>query len=249
MTTRYGFEGGDPKTGTPAEKPNVVKTVFGREAHLPALKGRAPEAVSLNRPKAAADAPRTNQPTVMAGLSQASTKGVVPSGGPESGANAGPQRTGKGAGASSAPSASSKSARPGVARFLGRRNTAGNIVPLTQTEIQLPTAAWVRPVLTVGVAAAGSFLIVAALLWIAGPKAPPPLQTHKAPHTSPKLPTTQLVAPAPAPAPVPPQAPPAAPPARSAAAPKSTVKHRAKWAAPKPKKPVDPDAPLPPTFF
>lgn len=65
---------------------------------------------------------------------------------------------------------------PAVARFLGRRNTAGDIVPLNEnTDVfELPARdQWVRPVVTVVAAAACSFIIVAIVMWIAGTRQSP----------------------------------------------------------------------------
>ena len=139
----------------------------------------------------------------------------------------------------------SKSSRPGIVRFFGRRNTVGNIVPLTQTDILLP-APWIRPALTVGAAAFGSFLIVAALLWVFGPKTavqpaplppPPPLRALAVPARS-------LPPPPPSPDPAPSVDADAIKPRPTNA--KAT---RLRTGGPKPRKPTDPDAPLPPTFF
>ncbi len=71
---------------------------------------------------------------------------------------------------------------PAVARFLGRRNTAGDIVPLNEnTDVfELPARdQWVRPVVTVVAAAACSFIIVAIVMWIAGTRQSPEPATNK----------------------------------------------------------------------
>jgi len=262
VTTRYGFEGDEPKTGTAsaAEKPNVAKTVFGHEVHLPSMPGGVQPpmaaAVTPEEIEPAKEPRRTNQPTMMAGSQYAAE---APS--PQAKQGLGPastspkrvsQRPAKGAEQSksavqSAPT-DANGVRQGVARFLGRRNTAGNIVPLTQTEIQLPKTPWVRPALTVGLAAIGSFLIVAALLWLLGPK--PPASVKVTPERTVVQPPKPLVAAPPTPpsSPAPNpfiESPPETPPVQRAnmrsLRPKAGRVRRAKSA--------DPDAPLPPTFF
>lgn len=61
---------------------------------------------------------------------------------------------------------------PAMARFFGRRNTVGDIVPLTETEIPLPPTGpgrWLRPALTIAIAAGCSFVVVALIMWLLGP--------------------------------------------------------------------------------
>lgn len=239
MTTRYGFEGDDPKTGTPpaAEKPNLAKTVFGHEVHLPSIPGRGQTSAAAEATKSTAtdNEPRINQPTILAGSQQA-VQAISPQ-----------LKAAKASKLSTQPASSAgDGARQGVARFLGRRNTAGNIVPLTQTEIELPRAPWIGPALTVGLAAVGSFLIVAVLLWLIGPNTTQPAISSP-PEKTPIQTTKPIVAAPPRALPVAPviESPPATPPVQRAnVKPLRTKAGRVRHA-----KSADPDAPLPPTFF
>ncbi|MDX2023988.1 MAG: hypothetical protein SF187_27360 [Deltaproteobacteria bacterium] len=247
MTTRFGFEGGEPGGPPAAEKPRLAKTVFGRDVHLPSLPGRTGADAPAGTP---AQEPRVPQATRIAG-SQSSPQLNDPR---KSAVTASPRKRTPAPPRPvkpPAPQTAAKSARPGVARFLGRRNTQGDIVPLTQTDVLLPTTPWLRPAVTVAVAALGSFLLVASLLWLFGPKAvptPPP----KAPMPVVAAPAAALVpASPPIAAPVPPRAPPSAP-AAPAAVPMKSTKAKALGGPNTPmrrSRPADPDAPLPPTFF
>jgi hypothetical protein len=143
------------------------------------------------------------------------------------------------------------SARPGVARFLGRRNTAGNIVPLTQTEVQLPGIPWIRPALTVGLAAIASFLVVAAILWITSPRQTKSKADAAPPSKGIAMPTVLPTKTAAAIQPVAPPPPPSAkqPPEPLPIERAITRPQRTKARGTRRSKPSDPDAPLPPTFF
>lgn len=251
MTTRYGFEGGEPGGPPAAEKPRLAKTVFGRDVHLPSVPGHAAPSALINDP---VSTPRAPESTRVAGSNsnpQLSAP-LLPS------PSRGPKASTSGSAHREQPSThtGSKSSRPGVARFLGRRNTQGNIVPLTQTDVLLPSAPWIRPAVTVGMAAIGSFVIVAGLLWLLGPRAAPP------PAAMP-VPLTAVSSPKPAPTPPPvalpyPNVPAAAAPlpveatrvTKAAPIKRTKVKAPHVPAAPSRKsKATDPDAPLPPTFF
>jgi hypothetical protein len=185
VKTRYGFGSDEipPPDETAAPQRNA-RTVFGHQNHLPNLaaptgkpsipiesritapgsaasaapdRGALPPLQSIAEPlRSPSSAPRKRTP-VPADREQSAERNRTRR---KSGVPA-PKRTGP---------------IPAVARFLGRRNTAGDIVPLREKTdiIELPARdQWVRPVVTVVAAAACSFIIVAILMWIAGTRQQP----------------------------------------------------------------------------
>ncbi len=253
-TTRFGFEGGEPEGPPVAEGPRVAKTVFGRDFHLPAVFPSVQGAASLPPPSGRTGG--ASRPAITPPPSRVATpraRALTPRPSRKSGEFATPR------------SAIRKSSPPAKARFLGRRNTAGNFVPLTQTDLlTLPRPAWMRPAFTVFAAAASSFLVVAAVLWglnrSTPTQAPTPQQSQRRTEAVANA-EAKVIVPPPAPSPAPPPASDAPP---QEARPHPSVKTGAAFAPasrPKlgkaaaqnrtrrPERPTDPDAPLPPTFF
>lgn len=240
----------------------MAKTVFGRDFHLPAAvlpSVQGPASLPLPAPARATVATRpaahTPPPSRAASAAAPRARNLTPRPSRKSGEFAAPR------------SSLRKSSPPAKARFLGRRNTAGNFVPLTQTDLlALPRPAWMRPAFTVLIAAAASFVVVAAVLWGLNRAAPlrsaPSHQSERRfdaaakaegkaalPQPAPSQAAPSPPVPAAQESPARPQAetPPAAvaPPAARPKAGKAAARNRVRRA----ERPIDPDAPLPPTFF
>jgi len=181
--TRYGFGSDEtPPPDAAAAPQRNARTVFGHQNHLPNL------AIPAERPVIPADARMTAPGSAASAAPElrapesppVTTPARTPSSAPrkrtpvptdrdESFERARTRRK------SEIPSNKNLPKRtgpiPAVARFLGRRNTVGDIVPLReQTEVvELPARdQWVRPVVTIVAAAACSFIVVAIVMWLAG---------------------------------------------------------------------------------
>ncbi len=303
MNTRFGFDPTDAISGPPKppEAPRPARTVFGRDFHLPDLTKKPDPPAGTPRgmtPPPPAHAPRGMTPPPPAarpGASDADALAVTMA--PSIGAAAAAMRaTDVGRAPATTPIKNSLSVpapdddprrptatptpknREHMARFLARRNTVGDIVPLTQKDslLTIPRERWVKPALTVGGAALCSFIVVALVMWIANArrdKAAPAKSDNASPAAALAVPRAA----APGPAAVPPPAVPATtaaaasapaaapdltPPAATVKVPASATPVAAKrapagarrkiTAPPKPrprKSRVGPDDPLPPTFF
>ncbi|MCG5052380.1 MAG: hypothetical protein KA712_05430 [Myxococcales bacterium] len=257
MNTRFGFEGGKPAGASADEGPRAAKTVFGREFHLPLVTPVPPAEATRGQP------PAPTAPSASGTLGPKLSAGEVPPSAPGTERLAGASQRAVRAGGAlrKRTQGAVKSPIPAIARFFGRRNTQGNIVPLTNTDILLvPRVAWLRPALTVALAALGSFVVVALLLLVFGAKGQTPLEAPP-PGTD----RIEAVSPAPQdlqrPAPLPEgESPPSeadigtSPPGTAQAEPLRERQAPANAAPPrasprKPRLPIDPDAPLPPSFF
>jgi hypothetical protein len=253
VKTRFGFEGDETGGGAEPEPARGAKTIFGRQVHRPDLKTLEVEPPSLSGP-----VPSVSRATP--------TPAVAPP------RNAEPRAATRKTPAPTRASAlghRKRTPQPSVARFMGRRNTAGNFVPLTETDILLlPRPPWMKPVFTVAGAALCSFVVVAIIIWLLGP-------TDRArPTVSPAAAKTRVTSPPPAPVVAAPRAafvgtPTAAPlageleamaEAETTPPTRSFTRARAAGSRAAPPRKIrqlrrlkrgspDPDAPLPPTFF
>jgi|GEM_PF-3571011 len=185
VKTRYGFGSDEipPPDETAAPQRNA-RTVFGHQNHLPNLAAptgkasipiesriTAPGSAASAAPERAAMPPQQPiaQPQRIPNAAPRK-RTPVPDDREQSGERTRTRRK------SGVPAPKRTGPIPAVARFLGRRNTAGDIVPLHEkTDVfELPARdQWVRPVVTVVAAAACSFIIVAIVMWIAGTREQP----------------------------------------------------------------------------